>query len=290
MSNATSIFAAAALAFFQLFAKEYLRFSRYPRFVRIVLKINIFGLPALSLFDMIVGLFFLEVLLSILILETLLFLLAASLTGCFRKDARSLFFTISFLIFLIGAGFSHLHTIGIYIPVKTYLFSIGEQIGLVISQVLMAIGITDMINRIRKENEKNQLERIGERAEQKKLHELISAKQEFYADITHEFKTPLNIISGILDGVKNGNYGRAIKPGDELFKILDRTFYKLDRLVNDILNNSALKADILKHSAGVLNIGILLKEIFENFKPRAKSKGLEFTFEDKTETSCYMIC
>ncbi len=79
------------------------------------------------------------------------------------------------------------------------------------------------------------------RAEARRLKELDAFKSEFYTNITHEFRTPLTIIMGIMDQLKN----EVRPPLKDPLQMVHRNAVQLLNLVNQLLDLSKLEKDIL---------------------------------------------
>ncbi len=100
-------------------------------------------------------------------------------------------------------------------------------------------------------------------------------RRSFLADITHELRTPLSVIRGQVEAIADGMY-----PADaaHLAPILDAT-QALDRLVEDLRTLVLTDAGSLVLNKEPTDLGALVEDAVEKFKPQAESAGIELTSE-----------
>lgn len=143
------------------------------------------------------------------------------------------------------------------------------------------IGIFYLIRRyeLRRREIKHQREieiaRLEEKSKQAvKLLELDEIKSRFFTNISHEFRTPLTVISGMATQVKK-NPERWVEKGIEL---IQRNSTHLLSLINQILDLRKLESDTLPLHLIQGNIVPYLKYISESFVSMAESKGIRIHF------------
>ncbi len=120
---------------------------------------------------------------------------------------------------------------------------------------------------------KDQLTR--KRFETEKLKELDQMKSRFIANISHEFRTPLTLILGQLDGVE-----KAIEE-PRLTRRLDtaiRHARRLQELINQLLDVAKLEAGKMPIRVQLVNIVPFLKKLFASFESLAAQKRLGVRF------------
>lgn len=127
------------------------------------------------------------------------------------------------------------------------------------------------INRIKL---KNQLKlEIVETGTLRKLDQL---KSNFFANISHEFRTPLTLILGQLDNVINSS---AIKQkSQDRLKIASKNAKTLLSLINQLLDLSKIEAGSMDLRTENLNIVSFLKNVFFSFESMATSKNINLQF------------
>ena len=114
-----------------------------------------------------------------------------------------------------------------------------------------------------------------------KLKELDQLKSRFFANISHEFRTPLTLILGPLDNLVSRHTGAADAHD---FKLMRRNAQRLLRLINQLLDLSKLEAGKMKLEAIYSDIIPFVKNIFYSFESLAASKGIRLQFATATET------
>jgi signal transduction histidine kinase/DNA-binding response OmpR family regulator len=140
----------------------------------------------------------------------------------------------------------------------------------VIAVLIFAFGIALMIKKLEDEKttaEKSKLQLV---AETSKMKELDAFKTRFYTNMTHEFRTPLTIILGMVEQIRQ-------KPGEWYEKGLDmiqRNGNKLLKLTNQMLYLSKLEARVLPVHKIRGNICLYLNYLVESFHSMAASKQI----------------
>lgn len=119
---------------------------------------------------------------------------------------------------------------------------------------------------------------IKEQAE--KLKEMDELKSRFFANISHEFRTPLTLILGQIESVQNFISDLKIK---NKLQMGYRNARRLERLINQLLEISKIESgkDSLKVSK--INIVKYLKSIFYSFESIAEKKKIQLEFETEKE-------
>lgn len=111
-------------------------------------------------------------------------------------------------------------------------------------------------------------------AENLRLKELDALKTRLYTNITHEFRTPLTIISGMTDQIK----AAPQKWFHEGLEMIKRNSLRLTNLVNQMLDLSKLEAGNLPVNIVQGEILNLLKYLVESFHSYAESKDIRMHF------------
>lgn len=133
--------------------------------------------------------------------------------------------------------------------------------------LLVVVGIIYAVYRF-------QLYRKLEQAEAHRLKELNAVKTQLYTNITHEFRTPLTIILGMADQLKN-QASEHVKDGLQLIK---RNGRQLLRLVNQMLDLSKLESKRLKLDIEQGDMINFLRYLMESFHSFAESKKIRLHF------------
>ncbi|NNE71377.1 MAG: response regulator [Rhodothermales bacterium] len=125
--------------------------------------------------------------------------------------------------------------------------------------------------------EKERVEEAKEviEAQALKLQELDRFKTRFFANVSHEFRTPLTMIIGPLENALGGRYGQVEGRVRRQMDIMLRNALRLMRLINQLLDLSKLEAGKMQLRAGARNIVGFLNDVMLTIAPFAEKKGLE---------------
>ena len=119
-----------------------------------------------------------------------------------------------------------------------------------------------------------------EKFETQKLHEVDEIKNRFFANISHEFRTPLTLIFGpakdIMDETKESKTKQRAG-------IIRRNADRLYGLVNQLLDISKLEAGKMKLEAIEQNIIPVLKEMLISYSSFAERKKIALQFNSPVE-------
>jgi signal transduction histidine kinase/DNA-binding response OmpR family regulator len=118
-----------------------------------------------------------------------------------------------------------------------------------------------------------------QRQEASRLKDLDAIKTNLYTNITHEFRTPLTVISGMVDLIRNRPKEWLIK-GTEL---IEEHTGKLLAMVNQMLDLQKLEAGKMELNLIRADIISFINYIIEPFQFQAKSRGLELTAVHQSE-------
>ncbi|MCP5046078.1 MAG: response regulator, partial [bacterium] len=127
------------------------------------------------------------------------------------------------------------------------------------------------------EDQKYQLEEQSE-----KLKELDNAKSRFFANISHEFRTPLTLIMGPLEQMIAASPG-DVEDKERKYTLMFRNSQRLLRLINQLLELSRLDSGKMVLQAGKTSIVPFVKGILSSFQMMAHQKELDLVFQSEYE-------
>ena len=108
-----------------------------------------------------------------------------------------------------------------------------------------------------------------------KLQELDRMKSRFFANISHEFRTPLTLIIGPLQKILSENEGGALA---KEHRLMLRNGQRLLRLISQLLDLSRLESGSMSLRVSPLNIVDVLQTTVRFFASWAESKNIQLTF------------
>lgn len=155
-----------------------------------------------------------------------------------------------------------------------------------ISYIILIIGGIVIVDRIQRYRINMKTMIKLNRAEADKLRELDTMKSRFFANISHEFKTPLTLILNPVNELLSKSHNSALH---ESLLLIKRNANRLQEYINEILELSKLDARKLRLNIRELDIIKFLTYQVANFDPLAKQKKIKLKFDPpQGEIICYM--
>lgn len=116
--------------------------------------------------------------------------------------------------------------------------------------------------------------------ETRELNKLIT---EFFSNISHEFKTPLNIIFSAVQLLSLQNQNSPVEINNKYLKIMKQNCYRLMRLINNLLDLTRTDSGFLIPQMSNYNIIGLIEDITMSVADFAESKGISLIFDTDCE-------
>ncbi|HYE65909.1 MAG TPA: ATP-binding protein [Pyrinomonadaceae bacterium] len=112
-----------------------------------------------------------------------------------------------------------------------------------------------------------------------KLRELAEMKEEFLALTTHDLRSPLTVISGVISFFTSGRLGELSPEQKNMVAMMERNTQNLIELVNDLLDASKLESGTMRLDPASVDLRSIIDELRDTMWPLAKEKGI--TLEEK---------
>jgi signal transduction histidine kinase/ligand-binding sensor domain-containing protein/DNA-binding response OmpR family regulator len=112
------------------------------------------------------------------------------------------------------------------------------------------------------------------------LRQLDQLKSQFFANISHEFRTPLTLILGQIESVMSSSV--ELKEKTKL-QVANRNARRLLTLINQLLDLSKLESGSMDLNVKKLNIVSFLKSLLYSFESMADSQKISLKFESDSE-------
>ncbi|MBU3803559.1 MAG: PAS domain S-box protein [Candidatus Cellulosilyticum pullistercoris] len=141
------------------------------------------------------------------------------------------------------------------------------------------VAARDVTEQVKIEQESEELQR---------MIQLEIVKNEFFANISHEFRTPINIILGTIQLIecKILDYGEQYEGALQLIKYgkaMKQNAYRLLRLVNNLIDITHIDSGYYQLNRQNLNIVSVIEEITLSVAQYINDKGIELIFDTITE-------
>ncbi|CAN5910517.1 hypothetical protein BH24BAC1_BH24BAC1_41050 [soil metagenome] len=108
------------------------------------------------------------------------------------------------------------------------------------------------------------------------LQETDEMKSRFFANISHEFRTPLSLIRGTVEKLRKKDYAISDRKTD--YSAIDRNADRLLQMVHQLLDLSRLEAGKLVLDPRPAEISVLLKVLGGSFASLFESKGITYRY------------
>lgn len=113
------------------------------------------------------------------------------------------------------------------------------------------------------------------------LHELNEAKSRFFANISHEFRTPLTVILGMTSELKRYGPEEAAQRGGRAADLIERNGSSLLRLINQILDLSKLESGAMAWQPVRADLIRFARYVAESFDTMAAGKDIQMHFHSE---------
>src|SRR5690606_449971 len=120
-------------------------------------------------------------------------------------------------------------------------------------------------------NAKKQIENA--KREQEEIKKLNAMKLDFFTHISHEFKTPLAVLSTLEQDVLINDEKKEVE-----VNIFKRNIKRLEYLINQLMDFRNIESQYATIQLGKYDIVSFTKDLFEAFSPLCKQKTISYEF------------
>ncbi|MFZ6010451.1 MAG: ATP-binding protein [Bacteroidota bacterium] len=188
-------------------------------------------------------------------------------------------------------------------PLNSPVFDRNKDVAYIIHKVE---DVTEFVRLKQKGSEQNKItEELKARTEQmeaeifkraqqlqvanEKLREAEQVKNDFFANISHEFRTPLSLILGPVESLMSGKYGAVSDEQKRFYSTIYNNVVRLLQMVNSLLDFSKIEAGKMKVHREPTDIALLTRGILNEFESIAGKKKLDLESKIKVQEQYVMI-
>lgn len=118
-----------------------------------------------------------------------------------------------------------------------------------------------------------------QRYEEEKKEEIHQMQLQFFTNISHEFRTPLSLITGPVEKLLKED---AASKNNHLYQVIHRNANRLLQLINELMDFRKAESGVLKLQVMPGSIPLFIDEIAEEFSELAIQKNISFTVAGDT--------
>ncbi|MBS3819988.1 response regulator [bacterium] len=116
-----------------------------------------------------------------------------------------------------------------------------------------------------------------------KLKKLDELKSRFFANVSHEVRTPLTSIIAPVQTISQGDAGDLTEEQQGLMEQVYRNSLRLLDMINQMLDFSKIDSGKMKIVLEKLDLSEMTKDIVANFKEVAERKGINLRYDEKSK-------
>jgi len=117
-----------------------------------------------------------------------------------------------------------------------------------------------------------------------RLQELDRQKTEFLSIASHQLRTPLSIIKGYLELVRDGAFGEVAPKMDKVLGDMDESNERLVKLVDEFLDISRIEQGRTKYSFENVDMCEIVDSVLKEIHDRAQAMHVELVWKNKIGT------
>ncbi len=266
-----AISVALATAFGRVYLSVVTYSTRYDQSLKVMEAVS-WGLGAWALVMPSIELIMLIVL-AMLVAGTLVILSALYVLR--QGQILAKFYLFAWVVIIVG-GVTHIFGNFGIVPFSTATEHM-LQISNMIEAMLLSFGLGFRINSLKKERQRARIEAMQERENTEKEKEVNQAKTQFFATMSHEFRTPLTAILGYSELSRNTDI--SVQDKDKNIKTINQSAQYMLQLINDILDLSKIESQKMDVEIMPVNVLSLVGDLQNFMQVLADNQGIYFRAE-----------
>lgn len=216
-----------------------------------------------------------------------IFQLGLAIYFCIRRFRPAYYLTISFLFLFWGYSAdlvlyhfppSQALSPTIMEAAVSFLGRYALFIGTTLQMILLSLALSSLIFEIRRERERAKEEADRSQQLSRRLRSLDEVKSRFFANISHEFRTPLTLIRGPIEDLKEGKFGPLSERVLEQLDLSWRNSERLRRLIEQLFDLSRLEAGRLVLQAACQDVVAFLERMTSLFSSACERRNITLRF------------
>lgn len=129
---------------------------------------------------------------------------------------------------------------------------------------------------------------------ERKEKELREAQLHFFTMIAHEIRTPVTLIIGPLENLKErwqkaSRQRKISEAATQTLDVIDRNAHRLLDLVNQLLDYNKVRQQGMRMSFRICNVAKLMQAVAVRFEPTFKQNGIKFSVDYPDESFTAMV-
>jgi len=118
-----------------------------------------------------------------------------------------------------------------------------------------------------------------------RLEELNRMKSRFFANISHEFRTPLTLILGPVRDALSGTFGAVEPVLDRQLRAMERNGSRLLHLINQLLDLAKMESGTVALRARKTDVAPVIRRLVMSFSSLAERRGIQLSLEAGFESN-----
>jgi signal transduction histidine kinase len=149
--------------------------------------------------------------------------------------------------------------------------------------IILSHDVTDIVKKENKIKEQQELILKAERERSEALEKSLIMKDEFISLISHEFKTPLNVMYLAIQLIEHMYFDQVPSRVKELIGTIKQNTFRQLRLTNNLLDITKLNSGQFKLNTKNIDIVFLTKVITKSVKLYANQKNIKLLFRSNVK-------